>query len=472
MQDHGSVQDQASLPAGAPAWKRWLALTSLLLCSLLWLSGLAGSLKRPTVLNALQLRQLELAALAAPVLPAGLQSPLLGTDPLVALRDELDRQVRQAPRPAAPELQLQLALLTWRQGDLPEVGPLLETLAGQATPAQRPLIEALLAVRGDDARRLGADRVEALAQPWTLSNLQRQLLCEQLATTPAGCAQPTVQRAALWRLLGATGLPALLALLGLGLLGREGWLFWRRGFAGLAPLQGPGLDPVDLTLLIAGGFVVAGELLTPLLLPVLTGLVGRIAPDPALAEGLKVLGGYLALMVVPLLILRGQLRSQPLACQALQWHWRPLAGSLGWALSRLLMVLPPVALTGWLVDRLVGDGGGSNPLLELVLTTRNPLALGCFALTALVLAPLFEETLFRGVLLPGLARRWGRGWGLLVSALTFAAAHLSVAELPALLVLGLGLGWLRLRSGRLGSCVLMHACWNGLTFFNLVMLAG
>ena len=31
--------------------------------------------------------------------------------------------------------------------------------------------------------------------------------------------------------------------------------------------------------------------------------------------------------------------------------------------------------------------------------------------------------------------------------------------------------WLRLRSGRLAPCVLMHGLWNGLTFLNLVLLA-
>jgi membrane protease YdiL (CAAX protease family) len=61
--------------------------------------------------------------------------------------------------------------------------------------------------------------------------------------------------------------------------------------------------------------------------------------------------------------------------------------------------------------------------------------------------------------------------GLLASALTFSMAHLSLGELVPLLVLGLGLGWLRLRSGRLAPCVLMHALWNGLTFTNLVLLA-
>lgn len=75
------------------------------------------------------------------------------------------------------------------------------------------------------------------------------------------------------------------------------------------------------------------------------------------------------------------------------------------------------------------------------------------------------------MLLPVLARHWGRSWGLLVSALSFGVAHLSLAELPALVTLGLGLGWLRLRSGRLGTCVLMHGLWNALTFVNLLLLA-
>jgi len=54
----------------------------------------------------------------------------------------------------------------------------------------------------------------------------------------------------------------------------------------------------------------------------------------------------------------------------------------------------------------------------------------------------------------------------------FAVAHLSLGELPPLLMLGLGLGWLRWNGGRLSSCVLMHGLWNGLTFANLLILGG
>ena len=154
----------------------------------------------------------------------------------------------------------------------------------------------------------------------------------------------------------------------------------------------------------------------------------------------------------------------------LQWRPSPwltalLQGGRGW-----LMVMPPVVLTGWLMGKLVGDPGGSNPLLEMVLRSDNPWALVLLALTAVVLAPLFEELVFRGVLLPVLARVLGRGWGVVISGLVFAVAHLSIGELPPLLVLGIGLALLRLSSGRLLPCVLMHALWNAITFVNLLLL--
>ena len=127
-------------------------------------------------------------------------------------------------------------------------------------------------------------------------------------------------------------------------------------------------------------------------------------------------------------------------------------------------------LTGWLLVKIVGDPGGSNPLLELVLGSRDPLALALLAFTAVVLAPLFEETIFRGALLPVLARRFGALPGVLLSGLLFGMAHISVGELAPLTVLGIGLGVLRMDSGRLLPSVLMHGTWNAVTFLNLLLL--
>jgi membrane protease YdiL (CAAX protease family) len=130
-----------------------------------------------------------------------------------------------------------------------------------------------------------------------------------------------------------------------------------------------------------------------------------------------------------------------------------------------------VALVGWLQQLFWSDVGGSNPLLELVLRSDNGLTLACFAFTAIVLAPLFEETIFRGVLLPVLGRELGPLSAVLLSSAVFGIAHLSLGEFPPLFTLGLGLGWLRLSSGRLSTCVGLHALWNGLTFTNLLLLA-
>jgi membrane protease YdiL (CAAX protease family) len=140
------------------------------------------------------------------------------------------------------------------------------------------------------------------------------------------------------------------------------------------------------------------------------------------------------------------------------------------AVAAWLMVTPVVTFTGWLLVRLLGDPGGSNPLLELVLSSRDPIALGLMAFTAVVLAPLFEEVIFRGALLPVLTESVGVFWGVVLSGLTFGLAHISIGELAPLTVLGIGLALMRLSSGRLLPCVLMHALWNAVTFFNLLLL--
>ena len=155
----------------------------------------------------------------------------------------------------------------------------------------------------------------------------------------------------------------------------------------------------------------------------------------------------------------------------MQWRVFPLARGFSMAAKGWLMVTPLVLLTGWLMNLLVGDQGGSNPLLDLVLHSSDPIALGLLLLTTVVLAPLFEEVVFRGALLPVLSRVLGRVAAVILSALVFAIAHLSVGELPPLFVLGIGLAVLRLSSGRLFPCILMHSLWNGITFTNLLLLS-
>ncbi|MCT0199523.1 CPBP family intramembrane metalloprotease [Synechococcus sp. CS-1325] len=439
-------------------WKVALALISLALSLLLWINGLLESLDRPSVGNDLVIRQLELAALAAPQVSPSLHDLLIGENPEAALLEEIERQSR-------PENDLLRALLQLNGPEPSRARPLLETLRDGGDPATAALAARLLAEPGSTDP--GRPQPELPGS----DPLLRRLSCLALGGSGSSCALPREERQAFFQLIGVTLLPSLAALGGVLLIGREIWLRWRGLVPEPPPLLGPPLGVIDVILLVAGGFVLLGEVATPLLItPLISGALHGLAIESPLADGLSVLLLYLGLMAAPLTILALMLGGQRPEGGWLQYRWRPVGSALRKGLKGLLIVLPLVSLASWLQQLVWSDPGGSNPLLELVLRSTSPLALFCFAFTAIVLAPLFEETIFRGVLLPVLVRQLGAGWGVVVSSAVFALAHLSLSELAPLFVLGLALGWLRLASGRLSASIWLHALWNGLTFSNLVLL--
>jgi len=158
----------------------------------------------------------------------------------------------------------------------------------------------------------------------------------------------------------------------------------------------------------------------------------------------------------------------------------PLPRALGWAIPFLGIAIAAVVLASLLAAPLVrGAEPPQRDLMDLVTGLRNPFLMLLLLATIAGLAPLFEEWVFRGVLLPWLgprlAARFGAkgGWALavLVSGLAFGAMHLQPAGLPTLATLGLVLGWAVLRTGSLWTTVAIHACWNASVFLLMRILA-
>lgn len=452
-------------------WKGPLAVLALVLSGLIWMSGLLESLSRPSVVDALDLRQLELSVLAADALPSSLRPLLVGDDPRGELIKALETRLQDRSSPPLVAQRLELSLLkSARAGEAP---PPTDATLAELTPLvdleRRPLLRAL-----EQGTTPTAAEQEALLGPWGPDGLVAQLSCERLRSPPASCP---ARRRGPWlafRLLAITLLPGLLLLAGAALLSRQLWLLWRGRLPTPPPLVGPPLTMADAALMVAGGFVLVGEVVVPAFLrDPLTSFVAIWPLSPSARQGMEVMGAYLSIMVAPLglMALLFPRELKPPAGGWLQWGWRPLKAVAQPALRMFLMVLPLVALASWLLQRVWTDPGGSNPLLEMVLASSDGLALLAFALTATVLAPLFEETLFRGVLLPVLGRQLGGLWAVLISAFLFGIAHLSLSELVPLFVLGIGLGLLRWQTGRLAACVCLHACWNSLTFLNLLLLS-
>lgn len=150
----------------------------------------------------------------------------------------------------------------------------------------------------------------------------------------------------------------------------------------------------------------------------------------------------------------------------------PLGRKLAWgagflSLAVCLVVLVAIALSPILKNH----PGSQQELTDLLRDVRGWAPKLALFLTVAGLAPLFEELMFRGFLLPWLGERWGWGWGLALSSLLFGAIHLEPWALPILATLGFALGLAMSRSRSLWSSVLVHACWNGSVFL-LVRMAG
>ncbi|KAL1551022.1 membrane-embedded CAAX protease MroQ-like [Salvia divinorum] len=89
-----------------------------------------------------------------------------------------------------------------------------------------------------------------------------------------------------------------------------------------------------------------------------------------------------------------------------------------------------------------------------------------------VLAPILEETVFRGFFMVALTKWLPTPIAVLVSAAVFAGAHLTPGEFPQLFVLGTALGLTYAQTRNLLAPITIHAFWNSgvillLTFLQL-----
>jgi membrane protease YdiL (CAAX protease family) len=168
----------------------------------------------------------------------------------------------------------------------------------------------------------------------------------------------------------------------------------------------------------------------------------------------------LGTLVTALLIAarRGPVRS----VLALRVQWSDLTGiPVG---AGIQLVLSALALA--VVETFFGGEVPGQEIVESAGVTGGPAGRILVVLGVVVLGPIAEEVAFRGMLLPALLPR-GRRWAVNVSSAGFALLHLldpnALFSVPFLFVVAIVLGNERLRTGRLGRPVAIHAGFNLLT---------
>lgn len=239
--------------------------------------------------------------------------------------------------------------------------------------------------------------------------------------------------------------------------------------------------------------------------------VGFILPDILVAFGLMLVGGAVGQMImrsglVGELPQEGQdVSTAAVGCQVLlsqavgqlppvlyflgraMWHRRglrrvgaiprrPLRDLRGGILG--LFVGVPLVMGSIMVIQLVSQWLGhetpaiGHDMLNMLIDSDSALGSVLIIFSAVLVAPVLEEMLFRGLLQSVLVEWFGASmrWGVvLVAAMLFALVHVSavpegaeVQVLFGLFVFGLVLGWLYERTGSLWPSIMVHIGFNAL----------
>ncbi|MEO1372867.1 MAG: CPBP family glutamic-type intramembrane protease [Cyanobacteria bacterium J06635_10] len=284
-------------------------------------------------------------------------------------------------------------------------------------------------------------------------------------------AEQQAAEKALIKLAIIATLPALGGFIGLGLLifafgqwiikrkaallARNAELSWKTPWDGETILQ-----------VFVVGFFLMGQLLVPLVLQLLP--IPRPAPNLRI-QALYVLVSYILVASGSLLVLYLSIK-QFLPLPEDWFRFRLRDGWLLWGIGGYCAAIPIVVVVSLVNQQLWQGQGGSNPLLQIVLESQDNFALLIFFSTAAIAAPLFEEFLFRGFLLPSLTRYLPLWGSILFSSFLFAAAHLSLSEILPLTALGIVLGVVYSRSRNLLAPMLLHSLWNSGTLLSLFIL--
>ena len=257
------------------------------------------------------------------------------------------------------------------------------------------------------------------------------------------------------------------ALLGLGLLAAVGLAFyfrdrpvdWEERKHVLRSRPWSAFEAVAMLVVL-----VALQLLTFALASVTRKLAGAALTTSAQFIAQTIVLDWLGLVLVFTIMVRHQ------------WTWRTAFGleARGRALLLGLVFFLAVMPFFWFYSTLFELGlrwFGVEPKLQevaIAITNDQPLATRLYLLgVAMVVAPFFEELLFRGIFLPALAKHMRIGWAVVLVSILFACIHVNVTSLLPLFVMSVAFSLAYLYSGNLLVPVLMHGLFNA---FNLALL--
>lgn len=199
-------------------------------------------------------------------------------------------------------------------------------------------------------------------------------------------------------------------------------------------------------------------------------ILGILAPDPEsrvvdvdlLITGI-VLYAVMTLFVYAFLTVRGLNVVQQFGLNRTNARDTFLAAIVG-----IVCIYPTILVLTWVSRMVIGDGAGDDATIEFLRSKPEWTALAIAGLLVVVVAPIAEEFIFRG-LLYGVAKRFGgRIPACIATSMLFSAIHLNPVAIVPLFVLSVIFTLAYERSGSLWTPIVMHMLFNGGQFLVLL----
>lgn len=151
----------------------------------------------------------------------------------------------------------------------------------------------------------------------------------------------------------------------------------------------------------------------------------------------------------------------------------PLGPAMGRAVLLCLMVVPVVYGSMFIWQHVLAAFGitpKEQDILKMIRGAKNPLVRGYLMTLAVAVAPMFEETFFRGFMYPAFKHRLGTAGALVVVSLLFASVHLNLNAFVPVFVLGAMLGLAYEITGTILVPITIHMLFNTANLILLLLL--
>ncbi|MCF6159202.1 MAG: CPBP family intramembrane metalloprotease [wastewater metagenome] len=148
-----------------------------------------------------------------------------------------------------------------------------------------------------------------------------------------------------------------------------------------------------------------------------------------------------------------------------------LPSNIKWGIKQYLFTLPFIIIAGIIVN-LISSYFDITPemqdVVQWVLEEKSFFILASLLFFGVILAPVMEEILFRGFLLPALKNTFGSRYAIVISAFLFAGIHMDMFAILQIFILGLLLGYVYEKTQTLAAPIIIHVLHNSLTLMFLL----